>query len=362
MPNDSRGGASRVSSLERFATRVRAGPATSSSLTAFARRIFFLGAVVATLLALGTLGLALTEDVGPWYAFRWALDTAATVGGFPQPRTTVGQIIHVGLIVVGVGTLFYALATVAEFFAAGHLGDLLAARRTQRMIDSFTDHHIVCAYGRVGRQVVSDLRVARATFVVIDSSPENRQLAQREGVPFIEGDATDDSVLLHAGIGRARSIIACADSDTENVFITLTARELRADMPIVARAGIEDTEKKLKRAGADRVISPYKASGTEMARLALHPQLSGVFDVDVEYRLEEIVVSDGCEAATQTVGEIRGASMIVGLRRGEEFQPQPPADLAIHPGDVLVAIGTPATLGRLERLFAPASAERASGG
>src|SRR5437763_10595790 len=102
--------------------------AASGPLTRFARRIALLGVILAGLLALGTIGLAVAEGVGPWYAFRWALDTAATVGGFPQPRTTVGQVTHVGLIVVGVGTLFYALATVAEFFAAGHLGELLASK------------------------------------------------------------------------------------------------------------------------------------------------------------------------------------------------------------------------------------------
>jgi voltage-gated potassium channel len=186
---------------------------------------------------------------------------------------------------------------------------------------------------------------------VIDHNTENRHLAEAEGVPFIEGDATDDAVLLQAGIGRARSIIACADSDANNVFITLTARELRSDIAIVARAGIEDTENKLKRAGADRVISPYKASGTEMARLALHPQLSGVVDFGVEYRLEEIRAADGCDATGQTVGDIRGGSMIVGLRRQGEFHPQPPAETTIEPGDLLVAIGTPATLARLENLL-----------
>lgn len=315
-------------------------------------------ALVAGLLALGTLGLAVAEGVGPWYAFRWALDTAATVGTFPQPRTALGQVTHVGLIVLGVGTLFYALATVAEFFAAGHLGELLAARRMQKMIDALADHHIVCAYGRVGRQAVRDLRAARTNFVVVDPKPENRHVAEQEDVPFIEGDATDDAVLVQAGIARARSIIVCADSDADNVFITLTARELRADIAIVARAGIEDTEKKLKRAGADRVISPYKASGTEMARLALHPQLTGVVDVDVEYRLEEIVAEAGCEAIAQTVGDIRGAAMIVGLRREGEFQPQPPADTHIKLGDTLVALGTPRTLARLEDLLAPASADR----
>jgi voltage-gated potassium channel len=342
-------------SLERFPGERRVA-GSGNELTALAWRIALVSLVVGSLLALATVGLAVAEDVGPWYAFRWALDTAATVGGFPQPRTTVGQIIHVALIVVGVGTLFYALAIVAEFFAAGHLGDLLAARRTQHMIDALAGHHIVCAYGRVGRQVVRDLRAARAEFVVIDPRPENRILAAREGVPFIEGDATDDVVLEEAGIARARAIIACADSDADNVFITLTARELRADIAIVARAGIEDTEKKLKRAGADRVISPYKASGTEMARLALHPQLTGIVDVDVEYRLEEIVAQEGCEAIGQTLGDIRGGAMIVGLRRAAGFQPQPPPDTSIRCADTLVALGTPNTLARLEALLAPASA------
>ena len=158
-------------------------------------------------------------------------------------------------------------------------------------------------------------------------------------------------MLIQAGVERARSIIACADSDPKNIFITLTARGLRADIAIVARAAFEDSEKKLKRAGADRVISPYKASGTEMARLALHPQLRGVVDVDTEYRLEEILVGEGCEGSRQTIGDIRGGAMIVGLRRGSAFHPQPPADAVLLPGDIINAMGTPTTLERLESLF-----------
>jgi voltage-gated potassium channel len=323
----------------------------NTQLNTFARRLALLGAVLVALLALGALGLTLSEHVGAWYAFRWALDTVATVGGFSEPHSTAGQIIHVALIVLGVGTLFYALATTTEFLIAGHLGDLLAARRMQMTIDSLTGHHIVCGFGRVGRQVARDLRAARADYVVIDARGENRERARDLGERFIAGDAADDAVLARAGIARARSIVACADSDAENIFITLTARELRGDIAIVARAAAEDSEKKLKRAGADRVISPYKASGTEMARLALHPQLSGVVDVDAEYRMEEIVVRDGCQGARQSVGDIRGGAMIVGLRRDADFQPQPPADLQLLPGDVVIAMGTPGALERLEDLF-----------
>jgi voltage-gated potassium channel len=329
----------------------RLSTATHRQLLIFARRVALLGAIVAGLLGLGTVGLVLAEGVGGWYAFRWALDTAATVGGFPQPHTLAGQIIHVLLIVLGVGTLFYALATLTELFVGGQLAEALATRRAQRMIDSLTDHHIICGFGRVGRQVARDLRAARVEFVVVDPKSENRELAEGVGVRFIEGDAANDAVLLQAGVKRARSIVVCSDSDPENIFITLTARELRVDIPIVARAALEDSEKKLKRAGADRVISPYKASGTEMARLALHPQLRGVVSVDTEYRLEEIVVGEDCEGARQMIGDIRGGAMIVGLRRGSAFSPQPPADTVLLPGDIINAMGTPTTLERLESLF-----------
>jgi voltage-gated potassium channel len=341
-----------MSELDRILHRVpeRSGPASHRQLSIFAKRILTLACVAVGLLLAGAIGLAISEGVGLWYGFRWALDTAATVGGFPQPHTTAGQIVQVALTILGVGTLFYALATVTEFFVAGHLGDLLAARRMQKMIDSLTDHHIICGFGRVGRQVAGDLHAARAAYVVVDSDNRNRHRAEALGISFIEGDAAEDEVLINAGIERARSIIACADSDADNVFITLTARELRSEIPIVARAANEDTEKKLKRAGADRVISPYKASGTEMARLALHPQLSGVVDVDAEYRMEEIRLDEGCGAVGQTVGDIRGGSMIVGLRRGSDFEPQPPAETELSSGDVILAMGTPEALERLEEL------------
>jgi len=315
------------------------------------RRLAVLAALVLTLLLAGAAGLALSERVGLWYAFRWALDTAATVGGFRQPRTLPGQIIEVGLVVVGVGTLFYALGAVAELFAAGHVFELVAHRREMRKIDSLADHHIICGFGRVGRQVAKDLRAAGAQLVVVDPNPENRLRAEAEGLPFVEADASDDDALRRAGIERARSVVVCADSDAHNVFITLTARELRADITIVARAAVEDTEKKLKRAGADRVVSPYKTSGSEMARLALHRQLSGVVEVGQEFRLEELEVAGASAAVGRTVGDIQGGAVIVGRRRGNQLELQPAAETVLGAGDVVVALGSGPALERLERLL-----------
>jgi voltage-gated potassium channel len=322
--------------------------AAHRQLMLYLRRLAVVGFLVLDLLLLGAVALALSEGVDFWYAFQWALDTAATVGGFPHPRSTFGQIVEVLLVLVGVGTLFYALAIVADLFVAGHLSDLLAARRKQKMIDSLTGHHIICGFGRVGRQVARDLAAAGAACVVIETYSDHRATAEALGFAFIEGDATEDDVLMQAGVMRARSIVACADSDANNVFITLSARELRDDVTIVARAAAEETEKKLRRAGADRVISPYKSSGAEMARLALHRQVSGVIDVDADFRIEEIEVNEEHAHAGHTIGGLGEGLLFVGLRRAGGFEARPAADTALMANDVIVALGTPPALERLE--------------
>jgi voltage-gated potassium channel len=326
-----------------------------ADLLAFTRRLGQLGILIAALLATGTAGFVLTTDEGVWGGFVLALDTVATLGSIPAPTSTGAEVVKVLLIIFGVGTLFYALVTVAEFFVAGHLGEILAERRMQKEIDSLSNHYIICGFGRVGRQVARDLRAAGATYVVVDSNPDSRELTHAAGVRFLEGQPSDDELLRAAGIERARGLVACMDSDAENIFTTLTARELRADIAIIARAAAEDSEKKLKRAGADRVISPYKSSGTEMARLALHPQVSGTQQVAAEYRMEEIEVGAGCAGAGRTVGDVRGGAFIVGVRHVDgSFQPMPAAETTLGPGDVVMALGTPNTLDRLEALFVTA--------
>src|SRR6185436_128733 len=181
-------------------------------LRQFLRRMAILAGAIFALLVVGTAGFALTEGPSIGYSFVWALDTVATVGSIPGPQSTGGQIVKVVLIVLGVGTLFYGLVTVTEFFVAGHLSGLLEERRLLMEIDSLSDHILICGFGRVGRQAARDLRAAGRDFVVI----------------------------------------------------TLTVREMRPDLPIVARAAVEDTERKLRHAGADRVDSPYKETGSEM--------------------------------------------------------------------------------------------------
>jgi voltage-gated potassium channel len=322
-------------------------------LRMFVRRLVVLLVALLAVIVLGTIALSVTEGTSVGYSFSWTLDTVTTLGAMADPNDTAGRVIIILLELFGIGTLLYGLATVAEFFVSGQLSGLLEERRNQRMIDSYTDHFIICGFGRVGRQVARDLRLAGVKYVAIDSQPSNREHAESLGVPYIEAYAADDEALHGAGIERARAVIACVDSDADNIFIALTARELRPDIMIIARASAEDSEKKLLRAGADRVISPYKTSGSEMARMAIHPQVGGAVQV-ADYRMEEIEVSPSCEGVGQTIERVRGDSVIVAVRRTDgRLEPQPLPDSVLESGDMLMVIGTPAALERLETLFQP---------
>ena len=219
------------------------------------------------------------------------------------------------------------------------------------MTERLRDHYIVCGFGRVGRQVASDLRAAGAPYVVIDEDPANRDAAYAPGVRFLQARPSDDDALRDAGIARARAVIACVDSDAENIFIALTARELRPDIAIVARASQEEAESKLRRAGADRVISPYKSADRDGAarpapERVRHDGRRRRVPARGDRRRARL---DGRRPAPSAS---RGGSFIVGLRHADgSFRPQPAADTVLAEGDVVMAIGTPRTLERLEELF-----------
>jgi voltage-gated potassium channel len=277
---------------ERLQTRVglRPGASARDEMLFFLRRIALLLGSVALLVLAGGAALAAFEDVSYWRGATWALDTVATIGSTPGPVTLGGDITTVLLTIFGVGTMFFVLVTLTELFVAGDLSGLLDQRRMQSKIAQLKDHYLICGYGRVGRQVAKDLRAGGVPFVVIDDNPDIREHADEEEVLLVEGRGSDDETLLEAGIERARAVIACVDSDAENIFATLTARELRPDIPIVARAAVESSERKLIRAGANEVVSPYKASGRTMASLALSPRGRAAAP-----NVRDAVASDGAE-------------------------------------------------------------------
>jgi voltage-gated potassium channel len=235
----------------------------------FLKRLALTAVFLTTLVFAGATAFTGFEGTSYWTGIQRALTTISTLGTMGEPRTVGGQITEVAIVTLGVGTLFYLLGTVSELLVTGHLTGMLGAYRMQRRITDLHDHYLICGFGRVGQRVARRLREAGQPFVVIDDNPEVRDEMEEEGILHVGGHASDDDVLCGAGIMRARAVIACVDSDAENIFVTITARALRPDIEIVARAAEEPTERKLIRAGANDVISPYKASGDVMARLAL---------------------------------------------------------------------------------------------
>lgn len=235
----------------------------------FLRRLAQLIAALSAFTVAAGAALAAFEGGTLWHGVMWAVDITATIGSYPSPETLGGELVKIVLITFGLGTLFYLLVTLVELFVAGHMTGLLGVWKMERRIEELRDHLLICGFGRVGQQVARDLIEADVDFVVIDDNVESREVMDEMGVLYIHGGAADDALLLKAGIQRARAVVACVDSDAENIFITLSARELAPEIEIVARAAQESSERKLMRAGANDVISPYKASGRAMARLAL---------------------------------------------------------------------------------------------
>ncbi|MDX2192862.1 MAG: potassium channel protein [Gemmatimonadales bacterium] len=316
-------------------------------------RVLLVGAGV---IACGTLGYMLIEGWSWFDALYQTVTTVATVGFMEvHPMGTAGRSFTLVVILAGVGILFYIFSVVGESVVVGAWTGNLRRRRMQARIDAMAGHYIVCGYGRVGRQVVKDLQARGAGVVVIDPSEAAPDAA--DGVPRLAGDASDEALLGRAGIARAAGLVSAAGDAATNVIIVLTARALRADLPIVARADRADGEKKLLRAGATHVVSPYAIGGRRLAAQLLNPRVSDFLDLvmhseKLELWLEEVPVRagsplDGRSLQAAAVRTETGATVLAVQRADGALLTRPAKDLALAAGDVLIALGTREQLQRV---------------
>ena len=214
----------------------------------------------------GTVGYMIIEGWNALDALYMTVTTVTTVGYREvQPLSDGGRVFTLVLIISGVGTLFYVLGNVARLVIEGELRDLVGQYRAGTKVKTLDQHYIVCGYGRMGRRICKELQAKPLPFVVIDKDPAVLAGLSGAGVLAIEGDATQDEVLMQAGITRAKGLVSVVRTDMENLYIVLTARGLKKDLHIVARAGDEGAEQKLLRAGANRVASPYLIGGMQIA-------------------------------------------------------------------------------------------------
>ena len=304
----------------------------------------------AVLLA-GFVGYQVIERASPLDALYMTVITVATVGfrevfELGEP----GKVFTVVLIAAGVGTAAYAAVSAAEFVVEGHFRHFIERRRMDRSIGALDGHIIVCGYGRVGRHLVAELQQEGVDFVVVDDDDGKIAEVAAAGFLHVQGDAAEEHVLEEAGLGRARAVVACVNSDADNVMITLTSKGLRPDAMVIGRVKADENERKLARAGADRVIAPTTIGGRRIAQLLTRPVVADFLDAlgpgGIEYTLEEVPIlsGGGLEGRTLKDAAIReryGCTVLAVRPAGTHtLDTHPDAESRLAAGDVLVVLGS----------------------
>lgn len=312
----------------------------------FAGRTWLLAAGVVVLLSYGLVGYLLFgfSLVDAVYLTLSALTTE----GFSSPVTLTdgAKIFTVSLSLFGVTVFVAVLGVLAGALVDGQLVHKSRRWSMQRRITELRDHHIVCAYGRVGRAAAREFEADGVPFVVIEVKPEIEADLKRDGVLYLIGNSSSEAVLRAAGIHRARGLVCAVDSDAENVYITLVARSLNPHISIVARASEDAAADRLYRAGADRVVSPYATSGRRMALIALRPEVVDFLDIarsgTSALRIAELLVAQDSKLVGQTVEQVCGSAVALLIRRaGGELVPNPSRDTVVSAGDLVVTFGEP---------------------
>lgn len=307
--------------------------------------------VVVGIIGFGTGGYMVIEGWNFIDSLYMTMITITTVGfGETFPLGDMGRVFTILLIVLSVTVLAYGLSSSVEYVVTGELITFVAEKERTNMIHDLQNHFIVAGFGRVGQEVAAALEQEEIEFVVVDQMMDVLEKAKSMHYLVIQGSATEDDVLIEAGIERARGVICATGDDAINVFVSLTARGLNPNLFIISRASEENSETKMMRAGADRVISPYTLSGRRMANLAVRPYVVNFLDVtgsagELQKTLEEIIVEEGSIIGNRTLGEIdlrnRTGALILGLYRSTgELLTSPSADTLLEHGTRMIVLGT----------------------
>jgi voltage-gated potassium channel len=287
--------------------------------------------------------------------------TVSTVGYAEVERlSSGGRIFNMFFIFAGVSLVAWAGWNAAELVVQEQVLGVWSRRRRAKRLQAMRDHFIVCGYGRMGREIVADLRYHGAPFAVVERNPEAVAGLDDEDILYVQGDATEDEALRQAGIERARGVIAVAASDEDNVFICLSARLMRPDLLIVARCARPETAEKLRRAGASHVISPYVIGARRIAHAVLCPRVAEFVDTvthdeRLELEMTEVHVRGGSALADRTIGESRiredSGAVVIAIHRadtGFEINPAPDAQLRVD--DELIVLGNTDQVKKLREL------------
>ena len=322
------------------------------------RRLILVLVAFVAVIFIGVAGYMTIERYSFLDALYMTIITLSTVGyEVIHPLSHGGKIFTMFLIIGGVGFVFYGFTTFVQYFIESRLRDRLGSRRMKKEILQLKEHIVLCGYGRVGREVARMLAEDGVPFVAIDDDQKAYDKAVEDGYLCIQGNASKDEVLHEAGIRTAKALIAAVGNDADNIYITFSAKVLRPDIMIVARGSDEESEAKLKRAGADRTLLPLSVSGRRMAMLAIHPVVADFLETTVHNRaggvlLEDIRIEAGYPMIGRTLGEVQKQSkgmVILALRRGEgKFTANPAPGTVLAVGDEMITMASDLQLQSLE--------------
>ncbi|KAB2358823.1 potassium channel family protein [Bacillus toyonensis] len=322
-----------------------------------ARKQLWIAVVCMTFVViLGTLGFMTIEEISLFQAFWMTMITVLTVGyGDAVPVTQAGKVFALLIIPVGVGIVTYAIGVVAAIIIEGNLFHAVRRKKMDKQIAQLQNHIIVCGCGRVGLQVVHELQEKKIPFVVVD---KDESILEKEKLLYIHGDATEDQVLHHAGISKAAGLVAIVANDAENVFITLTARGLNDAIKIVARAEKQETEEKLRRAGANKVINPSSMTGIHIAKgianpLTVHYIDTVLYGIEQSFVIEEISVGNDSILVNKSLleSDVRNqfdVTILAILRSGDIIH-NPTGQEKLQEHDMIIVFGSVEKLGQFEK-------------
>ena len=319
-------------------------------------------AVIAVVIAIavGTLSFHLIEGWSILDSLYVTAQTVTTVGfGDVTPKSIQGRIFATVFMLVGVGIVLYALTSTVQSIVQSELVAAFGQRRRSRKMSKLRNHFIICGAGRVGSHLVRDLRQSGEIFIVIERDPQKVAELTDQGVVVLVRDATLEESLREAGVEYARGLAACLPDDADNVYVVLTARDLNAKLHIVARAAEEQAEVKLVRAGANRVVAPTIIGGHRMATALIKPAVADFIDSitasQLELAFEQIEIDPASTLAGHKLRDTNIRSeldiVIVSIRRADgKMLFNPSGETAIEGGDMLIAIGHPESLIKLNAL------------
>jgi voltage-gated potassium channel len=327
------------------------------------RRITLTAGLLLLTLCMGTLGFHIVEGYPYFDAFYMTLTTITTVGYQEvHPLGHAGRIFNSFLILFGVSSMFFAIGVITQTIIELQFQDIYGQRRRRRMIAQLNNHFIVCGFGRVGRNASYELQREKVPFVVVDRNPDRVQRAADASMMVIAADASHDETLREAGVMQAKGLIAALPSDAENTFIILSAKTLNPKLNVVTRASEEEAEKKLRRAGADTVLTPYTMAGHRLAHAAIRPHVVEFLDFAISgphagILMEQVRVGSNVEFASELIrggaaGHDLGVILVAIRKPNGEMLFRPSPGTHISTGDVLIVLGEQPSLRNLERMLA----------